>query len=704
MMLDLAPDELIIDNFAGGGGASTGIFMATGRHPDHAINHDAQAVAMHAANHPSTRHHCQSVWKADPQEIAAGRPVGLAWFSPDCKHFSKAKGGKPVEKHIRDLAWVVVLWAQRVKPRVILLENVEEFKDWGPLIESNDGKLRPCPVQKGMEFKRWVRELKRAGYKVEWRELRACDYGAPTIRKRLFVVARCDGKPIQWPAPTHGAPDSEGVLAGRLLPWRTAAEIIDWSLPCHSIFMEPAEARAMGLKRPLAAATMARIARGVKRYVIDAARPFIVPLTHKGDYRVNSVDEPKRTQTTAKRGEHALVSPTLIGVGGRAGQSRPRGADEPNHTTTSKYDTAIAATHLLRTDMASAAARNGIHDPTEPTRTQTTAGSFALAAATLVHTAHGERDAKGRKRGKGEKDIEAPMPTSTASPDIALVAPHLMTMRNAQKPYNEGNKPTHNITAGGAHLHMVAAHLTKFRTGATGSAADAPAPTVTANSYIQRPGGAPPLGVVSAFLAQHNGGSNNASIAGHAADAPVSTLQATGSQQQLVAGHMMQMRGSKKDGRDIEQPASAIMAQGNHEALVETRIDAAEAIRRFPGRAYQVAAFLAEYYGEGGMFCDAANPLNTIPTRDRFAVITVEGQEYIIADIGMRMLTPRELYSAQGFPADYKIEIDFQGRRLPKDAQVRMCGNSVCPDVAAALVRANFAISTPMESAAGAAE
>lgn len=667
---DLAPDELIIDNFAGGGGASTGIFMATGRHPDHAINHDAQAVAMHAANHPSTQHHCQSVWKADPQEIAAGRPVGLAWFSPDCKHFSKAKGGKPVEKHIRDLAWVVVLWAQRVKPRVILLENVEEFKDWGPLIESDDGKLRPCPVQKGMEFKRWVRELKRAGYKVEWRELRACDYGAPTIRKRLFVVARCDGKPIQWPAPTHGAPDSEGVLAGRLLPWRTAAEIIDWSLPCHSIFMDPAEARAMGLKRPLAAATMARIARGVKRYVLDAARPFIVPLTHKGDYRVNSVDEPKRTQTTAKRGEHALVSPTLIGVGGRAGQSRPRGANEPNHTTTSKYDTAIAAAHLLRTDMASAAARNGIHDPAEPTRTQTTAGSFALAAATLVHTAHGERDSKGRKRGKGEKDIEAPLPTSTASPDIALVAPH----------------------------------LTKFRAGATGSAADAPAPTVTANSYIQRPGGAPPLGVVSAFLAQHNGGPNNASIAGHAADAPVSTLQATGSQQQLVAAHMTQFRHGNKNGRNIGHPAPTSTAGAGHEALVETRIDAAEAIRRFPGRAYQVAAFLAEYYGEGGMFCDAANPLNTIPTRDRFAVITVEGQEYIIADIGMRMLTPRELYSAQGFPADYKIEIDFQGRRLPKDAQVRMCGNSVCPDVAAALVRANFAISTPMESAAGAAE
>ncbi len=443
----LLPGEIIVDNFAGGGGASTGIFMALGRHPDHAINHDAEAVALHAANHPETRHHCQSVWRADPADITRGRPVGLAWFSPDCKHFSKAKGGKPVEKHIRDLAWVVVLWAQTVQPRVILLENVEEFKDWGPLIESADGRLRPCPVQKGVEFRRWVRALKKSGYRVEWRELRACDYGAPTIRKRLFVIARRDGAPICWPAPTHGALDDPAVLAGRLLPWRTAAEIIDWSLPCPSIFMAKEQARKLGLKRPLAPNSLARIARGVQRFVIDAARPFIVPLTHVGDQRVYDIDQPMRTLTTARRGEFALVA---------------------------------------------------------------------------------------------------------------------------------------------------------------------------------------------AFLAQHNAGPRNAALAGRPAEAPLSTLAASGSQQQVVA------------------------------------------------------AFLAEYYGEGGQYSDLAAPLNTVPTRDRFALVRVAGCDYVIVDIGMRMLTPRELYNAQGFPADYRIDIEIDGRRLSKSAQIRMCGNSVCPPVAAALVRANF--------------
>lgn len=653
----LLPGEIFVDNFAGGGGASTGIEMALGRSPDHAINHDEQAVALHAANHPNTIHHCQSVWRADPQEICAGRPVGGAWFSPDCKHFSKAKGGKPVEKHIRDLAWVVVLWAQRVKPRVIFLENVEEFKDWGPLIETEDGKLRPCPVQKGIEFKRWVRELKKAGYKVQWRELRACDYGAPTIRKRLFVIARRDGQPIVWPEPTHGAPDSTGVLQGKLKPWRTAAEIIDWSLKCNSIFMDPAEARKLGLKRPLAPATMARVARGVKRYVIDAARPFIVPVTHQGDYRVRGVDMPTWTSTTAKRGEHALVSPSLVGVGGRAGQSRPRGTDEPTATGTTKYDTAIAAAHLLRTDMASAADRNGIHGAEEPTRTQTTSGSFAVTSATLIHTAHGERDKKGRKRGKGEKSVEAPLPTTMASQDVALAATTMIQTgygeREGQAPRVPGiDKPLGTPVAGGIKHAAVAA-----------------------------------------FLAQHNTG-----VTGHSAEEPVSTISQMGSQQQVVAAHAMQFRGSKKDGRPITKPASTTMADGNHEAVVESTLSP----NGFPGRAHQVAAFLAEYYGEGGQFCDMKAPINTIPTKDRFALVTVDGQEYVIVDIGMRMLTPRELYNAQGFPPDYKIDIEFNGRPLPKDAQVRMCGNSVCPDVAAALVRANFAI--PVTAEIGAAE
>jgi DNA (cytosine-5)-methyltransferase 1 len=249
---------LIIDNFAGGGGASTGIEMALGRPIDVAINHDAEAVAMHAANHPRTHHLCQNVWKADPIEVVAEAsarrgssvplPIELAWFSPDCKHFSKAKGSKPVEKGIRDLAWVVVHWARRVRPKVIMLENVEEFRDWGPLIETDDGRLVPCPVSKGLTFKRWCRELKKLGYKIEHRELRASDYATPTIRKRLYVIARCDGLPIVWPEPSH----AKGG-AGGLPEWRWAAECIDFDLPCPSIFSR---------KKALAENTLRRIARG----------------------------------------------------------------------------------------------------------------------------------------------------------------------------------------------------------------------------------------------------------------------------------------------------------------------------------------------------------------------------------------------------------------------------------------------------------
>jgi site-specific DNA-cytosine methylase len=274
--------ELIVDSFAGGGGASTGIEMALGRSPDIAINHDATALAMHEVNHPATTHLVSDVWEVDPVEVTAGRPVGLAWFSPDCKHFSKAKGGKPVEKKIRGLAWVVVHWANVVAPRVIILENVEEFATWGPLGADN----KPCPLQKGLTFKRWLSELERLGYVVEWRELRACDYGAPTLRKRLFLIARCDGEPIVWPVPTHkrvkayrdGRADVEklgSALVPDVKPARVAAEIIDWSLPCPSIFDTAKQIKEKyGLRavRPLQKATMARLAKGVRRYVVDAAK------------------------------------------------------------------------------------------------------------------------------------------------------------------------------------------------------------------------------------------------------------------------------------------------------------------------------------------------------------------------------------------------------------------------------------------------
>jgi DNA (cytosine-5)-methyltransferase 1 len=306
-------DEIIIDSFAGGGGASIGIEMALGRSPDVAINHDPEAVSMHKANHPDTEHHCQNVWQLDPQDVARGRKVGLAWFSPDCKHFSKAKGAAPVKRNVRDLAWVVVLYAQRVKPRVICLENVEEFKTWGPLDENG----RPCAAQKGITFKKWINEFKKAGYKIQYRELRACDYGAPTSRKRLFVIARRDGQPIVWPKPTHGDPKAKGFKKSGLKPWRTAADIIDWSQPCPSIFMNSEEVQewyehtGQRLKRPLADATMRRIAQGLKRFVFDAEEPFIVTANHQGKgFRGQGLDEPMKT-VTAARDATGLVTPYM---------------------------------------------------------------------------------------------------------------------------------------------------------------------------------------------------------------------------------------------------------------------------------------------------------------------------------------------------------------------------------------------------------
>lgn len=488
-VLDLN-EELVVDLFAGGGGASTGIEQAIGRHVDIAINHDPEAVALHAMNHPQTEHFVSDVFEVDPRQVTEGRPVGLLWASPDCKHFSKAKGGKPVSKKIRSLAWVVVKWARLVQPRTIFLENVEEFQTWGPL--AADG--RPCPVRKGLTFRRWVRELEREGYVVEWRELRACDFGAPTTRKRLFLVARRDGAPIVWPQPTHG----NGMKA-----YKTAADCIDWSIPAPSIFDRT---------RPLAENTLRRIARGVMRYVVNAAQPFIVPVTHPGDVRVQPIDEPLRTITSAQRGE------------------------------------------------------------------------FALAVPTLVQTGYGERPGQAPR----SLDLHAPLGT---------------------------------VVSGQKHA-LVAAFLAKHYTGVVGSAMDRPVDTVTATD--------------------HNA---------------------------LVTSSLVKLRGTSS-AASTGEPLHTVSAQGTHHA--------------------EVRALLLKYYGS-----DQAprlnEPLHTVTTKDRFALVVVKGEIYAIADIGMRMLEPRELYRAQGFPDSYVIDQRADGTLLPKHAQVRMCGNSVCPPIAAALVRANYA-------------
>lgn len=536
-LLDISP-ELIIDNFAGGGGASCGIELALGRHVDHAINHDPEAVAMHAMNHPQTEHHCESVWDVDPLALTQGRPVGLAWFSPDCKHFSKAKGGKPRDKKIRGLAWVAMRWAALVRPRVIMLENVEEFRTWGPVL--SDGS--PCPQRKGQTFRSFVRQLEALGYVVEYRELRACDYGAPTIRKRLFLIARCDGRPIVWPEPTHSAPDSTVVLSGLRKPWRTAAECIDWSIPCPSIFERA---------KPLAEATQRRIARGIRRYVIDAADPFIVKVNHGYDYfRGQPLGEPLQT-ITAKHG-YGIVAPVLTECA-NASTQRSWPADEP-----------------LRTQCA-----------------EVKGGHFALASATLVQTGYGER------------------------PGQAPRAPGL-------------DKPLGTVVAGGAKHALV-----------------------------------------SAFLAKHYGG--NYDGPGVSLDQPTSTVTTT-DHHALVSSHLVKLR-NNQFGQDTREPMPTLTAGGGHVGAVRT--------------------FLVKYYSEGGQDQDCRAPMHTIPTKDRLGLVTVAGEQYQIADIGMRMLEPHELYAAQGFPDTYVIAPVLNGKRLAKHAQVRMCGNSVSPPMAAALVRAN---------------
>jgi DNA (cytosine-5)-methyltransferase 1 len=538
--------EIIVDSFAGGGGASTGIEMALGISPDIAINHDDVALNMHAANHPHTKHLPHSIWKVDPHAVCEGRSVGLLWASPDCKHFSKAKGGKPVERSIRDLAWVVVRWAKQVSPRVIILENVEEFQTWGPLGDD----LKPCPVRKGDTFRKWVGELRRLGYKVEHKELRACDYGAPTIRKRLFLIARRDGLPIVWPEPTHGNPESDAVKAGLLPAWRTAAnDVIDWSQPCPSIFDTAAEIKVkLGLRavRPLQEATMARIAKGMKRYVLDAAKPFIVNLTHHGAERTESIFEPVMTVTGAHRGEKALVTP-FISAAQHGGSIRS--AEDPHHTV-----------------------------------------------------------------------------TASSKDQNQIIAPHLMTMRNAQKPFQGAGEPTHTITAGGAHMHLVAA-----------------------------------------FMAKHFGGHETP---GWPVDKPISTVTAADHHAVVSAG-LTVMKGSDRRDADVEAPTPVACAGGGH--LAETR------------------AFLTKYYGTD-QDPQLEEPLHTATTKDRFGLVTVnvDGEPYVITDIGMRMLSPRELFRAQGFADSYIIDRGADGKPISKTDQVSKCGNSVCPPMAAALVAANF--------------
>ena len=611
-------DEIIVDNFAGGGGASTGIELATGRVVDIAINHDPDAILMHRTNHPHTMHYQASVWDVDPAEVCRGRPVGLAWFSPDCKHFSKAKGGKPVDKNIRGLAWIVLRWAGTVRPRVIILENVEEFQTWGPVRRGH-----PVKSKTGQTFRQWLGQLEALGYTVEWRELVAADYGAPTTRKRFFLIARSDERPIVWPEPTHAPADSQEVKAGTKKPWRSAAEIIDWNLPTPSIFATKEEVReryGVAAVRPLARNTMRRVARGVDKFVIRSASPFLVIVNHAGEFRGQGLAEPLQTITakhgygvaspvmapltmhnnqnavgtsitdpvntitgTGAGGHQMLITPTLAAIGQTGGGDRCRSVEEPTHTQVSKAEECVVCPAMIQyhTEQTERVRGQGV---TDPIMTIDASNRYGLAAATLTKYYNGDHN----------QDEAAPL--------------HTITTRD-----REG---------------VTVANLSKFYGGVVGAAASDPLPTVTA--------------------VDHNA---------------------------LQTAHMVKMKGTNLGGQ-AQDPLQTITAGGGHHGVVATRIVKAE-----PGADLQNWPKIRAALNE---FCD-------YHLEDTEVILfSIGGAWYFMADIGLRMLTPRELYRANGFPDDYKIDRDYTGKEYGKTKQVARCGNAVPPPFATALVRANL--------------
>lgn len=573
-------DEIIVDNFAGGGGASTGIELAAGRPVNIAINHDAAAILLHKTNHPHTEHIQASVWDVDPEELCAGRPVGLAWFSPDCKHFSKAKGAALVDRNIRGLAWIVLRWAGTVRPRVIILENVEEFQTWGPV-----RKGKPVKSKSGQTFRKWLSQLEALGYEVEYRELVAADYGAPTTRKRFVLIARCDGQPIRWPERTHAPRDSEEVKSGKCKPWRSAAEIIDWTVPMYSIFASKQEIKekyGVNAVRPLADNTLRRVIRGVDKFTIRSGEPFIIQ--QKFDNQAQDISRPLTTVTAV--GAHELCNPVMVpftfsNTGGSVGT-----------------------------------------DAGEPVHTIRTAGGQILASANLIQY-HTEQSEDVRANG-----LDDSLPTVDASNRYGLTVAHLVEFYgNGQAIAPE--EPMHTITSHDREA-LTAVHLDKY------------------------------------FAGGYKG-------CGNGADEPLSTITVE-PRQSVVAAHVVKFKGPDI-GQSPDSPLQTVTAI-NPFALASVKT-----VKYHPGTDLgywpQIRELLNKYCG----YALAA---------DEILLLWIRGEWRYICDISMRMLTPRELYNAMGFPPDYIIERDFTGRPYPKSQQVARCGNAVCPLMASAVVRANF--------------
>ncbi|MEL6098181.1 DNA cytosine methyltransferase [Stenotrophomonas maltophilia] len=661
----LRPGEIVVDLFAGGGGASEGLKQALGIDPALAYNHDELAIGMHAANHPLTQHHREDIRHADPRVDVAGRPIGWFHASPDCTHFSQAKGGQPRSRKTRALSWVVLKWvgqllrADRLQgtntaPRIISMENVWQILTWGPLVAKRckdtgrvikmDGtvaargervpvenqQLVPDKRHSGRTWQQFVAALRALGYVVEWRKLVASDYGAGTSRERLFLLGRRDGEAIVWPEASHGSAPGQ-------TPRVTAADCLDFSIPCPSIFTRA---------RPLADATMRRIAKGVMRHVINSADPFIVPVTHQGGDRVHDVREPMRTITAANRGELMLAAPELA----------PFIAEHAN------------SSHALGSMRAD--------EPLRSVCAGVKGGHFSVVTPILAGV--GGRAGQSEPRSGGE-----PLYTMTTKADTALVAPHLVKFRG-DSVGSPATDPVPTITsgagaarpAGAAHaLGVAAASLVTLRRNMVGADARTPLTTVAAQAEHHA--------LATAFLEQANGGFYQG--AGNDARDPVSTITASGSQQRLVAAHLTAMA-QNVVGNDLRAPLPTILAGATRFAEVECTLSPEQ-----EAGALRVAAFLVKYYGSG-IAVDLHDPVDTITTKDRLALVTVhiQGVPHVIVDIGLRMLKPHELYRAQGFPATYIIDRTANGTPLSTSAAVRMVGNSVSPPPLRALAEANL--------------
>ncbi|PAA36130.1 DNA cytosine methyltransferase [Pseudomonas fragi] len=649
-------DEIVVDFFCGGGGAGTGLEMGLGRAVTVAKNHSAAAISMHTVNHPHAKHFTTDVFEGDPDTECGGRAVGWFHMSPDCTHHSQAAGGQPRKREIRNLSWIGLKWAGMKQPRVISLENVKQILQWGPLVAKrckSTGRviklggvtaepdevvpvreqfLVPDPKRRGQTWAVFVAELQRLGYAVEWRVIKACDFGAPTSRERLFMIARCDGQPIVWPEPTHAKNPAKGQQK-----WCTAAECIDWSIPSKSIF---------GRKKDLAPATLRRVAKGMRKFVLDAASPFIVPIANWSGESVQSADEPLRTVTSWPRGgSFAMASPIIAPAnhqGSDQGSDRANdpGAPLPTITCANRGELTLISPEMMGAGGPTYSGKPVAVD--QPVGTLMTQNHRAIASACIVQAGHGEGSGESKRRSHGVNDICGPLGTATASGGGQSIATVFMAQMN-----------------GG------------FNTTAAKSITD-PMTTVTNTGSQQQ--------LVTANLVHLRGNCDARDL-----NDPLHTISAGGTHHGLMTAFLERQFGASV-GQGLDEPAPTITAGGGGKSsLVELQLSP-----EVEAGALRVAAFLISYYGTSDA-SDTAAPAPTITTRDRLALVTVtiKGTPFVIVDICLRMLQPAELYKAQGFPGDYIISYGADGKPFTKTQQVHMCGNSVSPPPMAALARAN---------------